>query len=89
MTDPSFWSTHTGAEVDLRLALGTRVVGVEVKRTQAPITTKAMYSALKTLELDHLYVVHAGSQRFRLAEAISAVPAAEVLTAATVAEALT
>ena len=89
VTDPCFWSTHTGAGIDLRLALGPRVVGVEVKRTQSPATTKSMHSALETLELDHLYLVHAGSQRFALTKAITAVPATEVLTATTASEVLT
>jgi hypothetical protein len=68
--------------------LGTKVIGVKVKRTQSPSTTKSMHSALETLELDHLFVVHAGSQRFPLSESITAVPATEVLVASTAAEVL-
>lgn len=88
VVDPGFWSTHTGAEIDLRLMLGTKVMGVEVKRTQSPSTTKSMHSALETLELDRLFVVHAGSQRFPLSESITAVPATEVLVASTATEVL-
>ncbi len=88
VVDPSFWSTHTGAEIDLRLMLGTDVVGVEAKRTLSPSTTKSMHSALETLQLDQLFVVHAGSQRFPLSEAITAVPATEVLVASTATEVL-
>lgn len=85
VADATFWSTHTGAEVDLRLQLGTKVIGVEVKRTDAPTTTKSMHSALTSLDLDHLYVVHAGSRRFPLTSKITAVPVSEVLLAPTAA----
>ena len=86
--EPTFWSTHSGAEVDLRLAFGSTVVGIEVKRTDAPRTTKSMHSALESLGLEHLFVVHAGAERFPLTDSISAVPARDVLTASTVGEAL-
>jgi predicted AAA+ superfamily ATPase len=74
-SDASFWATHAGAELDLRLDLGGRVIGVEIKRTSAPSTTRSMHTALADLELDHLYVVHGGVHEFPLTEAITAVPA--------------
>lgn len=83
VVNPSFWSTHTGAEVDLRLELGTRVIGAEVKRTDTPRTTKSMHSAIESLRLDHLFVVHGGQHRFPLADDITAVPAHTVLLAPT------
>ena len=88
VADPAFWSTHTGAEIDLRLTVGGRVIGVEVKRTDAPSTTKSMHSAIESLQLDHLYVVHGGVHRFPMTETITAVPASQVLMAATAGEAL-
>ena len=86
--DASFWSTHNGAELDLRIEVGTEVIGVEVKRTDTPSTTKSMRASIETLELDHLYVVHGGSHRFPLADGITAVPARAVLLASTAAEGL-
>ena len=77
----SFWSTHSGAELDLRLAVGGRTLGFEIKRTERPALTRSMHSALADLELDHLYVVHAGAHRFALHERITAISAAELLTA--------
>ena len=82
--DAAFWSTHSGAEVDLRLRIAGRVIAVEVKRTDAPSVTRSMRSAIETLELEHLYVVYGGAQRFALSEGITAVPAADVLVAPTV-----
>lgn len=78
----SFWSTHSGAELDLRLAVSGRTLGFEIKRTERPSVTRSMHSALADLELDHLYVVHAGAHRFALHERITAIGAAELLTAA-------
>ncbi len=78
--DASYWATHSGAELDLRLETRGRVLGFEIKRTDRPATTKSMHIALSDLELDHLVVVHAGERRFRLADRITAVGAGELLT---------
>ena len=77
----AFWSTHGGAELDLRLGIDGRVLGFEIKRTDRPSTTRSMHSALADLSLDHLVVVHAGEHRFALADRISAIGAVELLTA--------
>lgn len=66
------WAIHAGAELDLLIVRGRRRIGVEVKRTTAPSTTKSMRSAIETLRLDHLYVVHAGEHTFSLDEEITA-----------------
>ncbi len=86
--EPSFWSTHSGAEVDLRLSVDGRTVGVEVKRTDSPKTTKSMHAVIDSLELDHLYVVHGGPHTFPLAEKITAIPAIQVLVSPTIKAAL-
>ena len=78
--DPAFWASHAGAELDLRLQVGQRVLGVEVKRTDRPTVTPSMRAALADLDLDHLYVVHAGTDRFPLAERVTALPATELLS---------
>lgn len=79
-SEPAFWSTHGGAELDLRLEVDGRVLGFEIKRTTRPATSKSMHSALHDLELDHLFVIHAGPHQFPLAERITAIGAAELLT---------
>ena len=80
---PSYWSTHGGAELDLRLELNGRILGFEIKRTARPTTTKSMHIALADLELDHLIVVHAGTRRYQLRERITAISATELLTSDT------
>ncbi len=72
------WSTHTGAELDLLVLAGARRYGFEVKRSEAPRLTRSMRSALETLGLHRLDVVHAGTERYRLAEGVRALPAVEL-----------
>ena len=81
-TAAAFWSTHGGAELDLRLEIDGQVIGFEIKRTDRPSTTKSMHSALADLALDHLVIVHAGQHRFALTDRITAIGAAELLVAA-------
>ena len=72
------WSTHAGAELDLLVLDGARRLGYEVKRAEAPRLTRSMRSAMETLNLDSLDVVHAGTQRYRLAPGVRALPAREL-----------
>lgn len=78
-TAAAFWSTHGGAELDLRLEIDGQVIGFEIKRTDRPSTTKSMHSALADLQLDHLVVVHAGAHRFAVADRVTAIGAADLL----------
>ena len=75
------WSTHTGAELDLLVLDGSQRRGFEVKRAEAPRLTRSMRSALETLNLDRLDVVHAGTERYRLAPRVLALPAGELVGA--------
>ncbi|MDE2719530.1 MAG: ATP-binding protein [Gemmatimonadota bacterium] len=74
------WSTHTGAELNLLVMDGARRYGFEVKRSEAPRLTRSMRSALETLNLDRLDIVHAGMRRYRLARRVRALPAAEIVS---------
>ena len=78
-TAAAFWSTHSGAELDLRLEIGGRVIGFEIKRTDRPSTTKSMHNAMADLELDRLVIAHAGTHRFDLTDRITAVGATDLL----------
>ena len=72
------WSTYSGAELDLLVMAGNRRYGFEVKRTEAPRLTASMRSALETLDLQRLDVVHAGRHLYPLAPRVRAVPAARL-----------
>ncbi len=69
-----FWATHGGAELDLLIVRGRTRWGFEIKRTTTPSITPSMRSALDTLRLKRLYVIHAGQHTFDLARNIRAVP---------------
>jgi predicted AAA+ superfamily ATPase len=69
-----FWGTHQGAEIDLILSRGGRLLGVECKRTDAPRMTKSIGVALADLDLDRVAVVYPGERRYPLAERVEAVP---------------
>ena len=72
------WSTHAGAELDLLILDGNRRYGFEVKRAEAPRLTASMHVAFETLRLERLDVVHAGTQSYRMAPGIRALPAADL-----------
>ena len=74
------WSTHTGAALDLLIAAGGRRYGFEVKRAEAPRLTPSMRSAMETLNLDSLDVIHAGAERYELATGVRALPASQLTT---------
>jgi hypothetical protein len=71
--DCYFWGTYGGAELDLVVASGTRRMGFEFKVTDKPSTTKAMRIAARDLRLEHIYIVHPGTDSFPIDEDITAV----------------
>ena len=73
------WSTHSGAQLDLLVVAGNRRYGFEIERTEAPRRTPSMRSAVETLGLERLDVVHAGPDRYALAPDIRALPAAQLV----------
>lgn len=68
-----FWATHTGAELDLLVVRGTQRLGFEVKRTTSPKMTRSAHSALETLGLARLDIVHAGEHTFTISDKVRAV----------------
>jgi len=52
-----FWSTHSGAEMDLFFIHNGKRFGVEFKHSDAPKLSKSLYSAIDTLGLSHVWVV--------------------------------
>ena len=73
-----FWATHQGAEIDLLLSRGGRLLGVECKRTDAPRVTPSIKNALADLGLDRVAVVYPGERRYPLADRVEAVPVSEL-----------
>ncbi len=75
-----FWATHQGAEIDLILRRGDRLLGVECKRTDTPRVTPSIRMALDDLHLERIAVIHPGAKRFALADRVEAVPLAALAT---------
>ncbi len=65
-----FWATHSGAELDLLLLRNGRKIGFEFKYSDAPRTTKSMHSAVESLQLEKLIVVHPGDAGYELTDQI-------------------
>jgi hypothetical protein len=51
-----------------------RRYGFEFKYADAPGRTRSMHSAIKDLQLEHLWVVYPGAQAYTLHEKISVIP---------------
>lgn len=68
----AFWATHSGAEVDLFWQEQGNNWAVEVKYSDAPRLTLSMTSAIKDLELSHLWVVYPGDRTYLLAPKVTA-----------------
>jgi len=69
-----FWSTYSGAELDLFFLHKGRRYGVEFKYSEAPVVTKSMRSAMETLNLHHLWIVYPGKMEYPVDEKITVHP---------------
>ena len=74
-----FWATQAGAELDLLVMHGNHRLGFEFKRTDSPRVTASMRSAVETLDLSSLTVVHAGGESFPLGRKVHAIAATRLL----------
>jgi predicted AAA+ superfamily ATPase len=73
-----FWATHQGAEIDLVLRRGDRLLGVECKRTDTPRVTRSIRIAQEDLGLSRIAVVHPGVKRYPLSDTVEAIPLSEL-----------
>jgi predicted AAA+ superfamily ATPase len=62
--DAYFWATYSRAELDLLLVRKGRNWGFEIKYQDAPTFTRSMASALADLNLERLWIVYPGTQRY-------------------------
>ncbi len=73
-TEPAFYRTSAGAEIDLVLSLpGGRQWAVEVKRSHSPKVEKGFRLACEDLRPERRFVVYPGTERFPLAHDADAV----------------
>ena len=76
--DAYFWATHAGAELDLMIAVGGKRFGFEFKYSDAPGTTRSMRTALKDLNLAHLWVIYPGDESYPLDARITVLPVRDI-----------
>ena len=65
-----FWSTYSGAELDLLIYQKNKKRGFEFKYSDAPSLTKSMLIALEDLNLDELIIIYPGDVDYSLSEKI-------------------
>jgi uncharacterized protein len=73
-----FWGTHSGAKLDLLVAVKGKRYGFEFKHSAAPGITRSMRVAQEDLSLEHLWVIYPGQESYRLDDKISALAIQEV-----------
>lgn len=66
--DAYFWSTQSGAELDLLVFRGGRRLGFEFKYADAPPVTKSLQVARSDLKLERAFVVVPGPQSYPLTD---------------------
>jgi uncharacterized protein len=74
-----FWATHQGAELDLMFLFRGYRFGIEVKYSESPKLTRSEKSALTTLKLQHLWVIHPGNHSFPMMDRVTAIPVKDVI----------
>lgn len=75
-----FWGTHAGAEIDLVLHTRGVLLGIEIKRIDAPRLTPSMKTALFDLELERIIVLYPGATPYKLHERVHVVPLLDFCT---------
>ena len=79
-TDPWFYRTRAGSEIDLLLLLpDRRLWAIEVKRSSAPKTGKGFEFAASDLGAAERFVVYPGHEPFPLSQATLAIPLAHLM----------
>lgn len=74
-TEPYFFRTAAGAEIDLLLSLpGGRLWAVEIKRSVAPKLERGFHIAADDLDPARRIVVHAGAESFPAPHGVEAMP---------------
>jgi len=66
-----FYSTHSGAELDLFFVKNGRNWGIEFKFQDAPGMTRSLHSCMKDLELEHAWILYPGSSDYPVHERVT------------------
>ena len=73
-TQPYYYGTPRGAEIDLILEFSTTEKwAIEVKRSSSPAVSKGFYSGCEDIKPQRRYVVYSGKDRFSMGDGITAI----------------
>ncbi|WP_187970732.1 ATP-binding protein [Aquibium microcysteis] len=78
-TEPSFYRTSAGAEIDLLLRFGKELWAIEVKRSSAPARTKGFHNACDDVKPTARFLVYPGSEAFPLRDEVTALPLPDLM----------
>jgi predicted AAA+ superfamily ATPase len=78
-TEPYFYRTTGGAEIDLLLRFGKELWAIEVKRSSAPALTKGFHHACDDVQPTARFLVYPGDEAFPLREGVTALPLADLM----------
>jgi len=77
--DSYFWSSYSGAEIDLLLIYGSRRIGIEIKYGDAPRPSRSLTIARNDLRLDQTYIVHPGQAKIEFPNNVFVLSLADLL----------
>ena len=69
-----FYRTAAGAEIDLVIESGRERWAIEIERSSVPTLTRGFFSACDDIAPTRRFVVHSGSEAFRLRDGVEAWP---------------
>ena len=78
-----FYRTAAGAEIDVVVSIGQRLIGLEIKFSSAPKLTKGFWIAREDLKLDRAFVMAPVEAGYPLADGVEVIPVHAVRDALT------
>lgn len=79
-TEPYFYRTAAGAELDLVLRLpGGRIWAIEIKRSTAPRVSRGFHLAVEDIAADRKFLVYAGERDIPVGDGLRALPLATAI----------
>jgi len=78
--ETSFYRTGAGAEIDLVLRRGRRVLAFELKSATVPRVTKGFWNALEDIVPDEAFVVAPVKERYPLKNGMMVTPLHDIVT---------
>lgn len=79
-TEPYFYRTNGGAEIDLLLRFGKELWALEVKRSSAPSLTRGFHHACDDVKPTARWLVYPGEEAFPLREGVTALSLADLMS---------